>query len=72
MNWLHHLYFGYVWPSCEGNGPESIVEIVIGVVVWQKILGPRYKAWHEREMQKHHDHILESVKVHLAAQKEKP
>lgn len=61
MNWLHTLWFGYIWPSCEGNGPESIVEIVVGVVVWQKLLGPRVKAWHQRELAKHHDAMKEHV-----------
>ena len=50
--------------SCVGNGPESLVEIVIGVVVWQKLLGPRVKAWHARELAKHHD----ALKSHIAAE----
>lgn len=64
MNWLHTLIFDYVWPSCLGNGPESIVEIVVGVVVWQKLLGPRVKKWHQRELEKHH----ESMKAHVAGE----
>ena len=55
--------------SCEGNGPESLVEIVIGVVVWQKLLGPRVKAWHARELAKHHDAIKATLADHHAAMK---
>lgn len=61
MNWLHTLWFGYVWPSCTGNGPESIVEIIVGVVVWQKLLGPRLKAWHQHEMERHHAALKQHV-----------
>ena len=64
MNWLHTLWFGYVWPSCTGNGPESIVEIIIGVIVWQKLLGPRVKAWHAKQLAEHH----ESMKAHVASE----
>lgn len=66
--------------SCVGNGPESIVEIVIGVVVWNKLLGPRVKAWHARVLAEHHeaikatldahhDRILASVESRLAKEK---
>ena len=50
--------------SCEGNGPESLVEIVIGVIVWQKLLGPRVKAWHAKQLAEHH----ESMKAHVASE----
>lgn len=52
--------------SCEGNGPESVVEIVVGVVVWQKLLGPRVKAWHQRELAKHHDAMKDHVASEIA------
>lgn len=64
MSWLHTLWFDYVWPSCTGNGPESIIEMIVGVVVWQKLLGPRLKAWHARSLADHH----ESIKAHIAAE----
>jgi hypothetical protein len=51
--------------SCEGNGPESIVEIVVGVVVWQKLLGPRVKAWHQRGLEKHHAALRDHVTSEL-------
>ena len=65
--------------SCEGNGPESLVEIIVGVVVWQKLIGPRVKAWHARELAKHHDAIkatldehMKSIHAHIEASKETP
>lgn len=61
-----HLFVHYllnVWnatyASCIGNGPESLVEIVVGVVVWNKWIGPRVKKWHERETKKHMHSVLD-------------
>ena len=53
--------------SCVGNGPESLVEIIVGVVVWQKLIGPRVKAWHARELAKHHDAIKVTIEEHMRA-----
>lgn len=64
FHWLHTLWFNYTWPSCTGNGPESLVEIIVGVVVWNKILGPRVKRWHQHELEKHH----EAMKAHVAGE----
>ena len=65
MNWLHEIWFGYFVPSLYGNGPESLCEIIIGVVVWNKLLGPRLKKWHQREMERHHaamrDHVAGEI-----------
>jgi hypothetical protein len=76
---LHSLWFNYFWPSITGNGPESLVEILVGVVVWQKLLGPRVKKWHAAEMAKHrkaigeqldehHDRVAETVRQIVATQ----
>lgn len=41
MNWLHTLWFHYGWPSCQGNGPEAVIEILIlaalGRLLWPVI-----------------------------------
>ena len=42
---MSHLWFGYAWPSLEGNGPEDLISfIVLGTLT--AILWPRIKrAW---------------------------
>ena len=62
MDWLHTIWFNVTWPSLRGIGPESLVEIVLGVVVLQKFLSPRIKAWHEKQLAAHHD----AIKAHIS------
>jgi hypothetical protein len=57
VNWLHTLWFGYVWPSCEGNGPEAIVEIAFGVLLG-RIVWPKIKA-HLDYIKRQNAHIIE-------------
>lgn len=38
MNWLHQMWFGYVYPSLKGNAPEDafhlLVFAILGVVIY--------------------------------------
>lgn len=45
MNFFPHLWFGYFWPSLQGNGPEDLISmIVVGALT--AVLWPRIKrAW---------------------------
>jgi len=61
MGWLHELWFGYFWPSLQGNGPEDILSyLVIGggvTLIGQKLL----KEWraHHAHLHAKLDHIIE-------------
>jgi hypothetical protein len=61
---LHYLdnIRGAFYSSNIGNGPEAITEIVVGVVVWNKWLGPRYKKWHAAELAKHHKALHDMIR----------
>lgn len=41
MHWLYTLWYGYVYPSLKGNGPEAAVEIGLGFAIgryaWPRI-----------------------------------
>jgi hypothetical protein len=58
---VHYLQnvWNSTYASCVGNGPESIVEIIAGVVVWNRWLGPRYHRWHEATIKKHMHAVLD-------------
>lgn len=57
MTWLHTLWFGYFWPSCQGNGPEAIIEIGIGILIG-RLVWPRVKH-HFDAIHARLDHIIE-------------
>lgn len=60
MNWLYTLWYGYVWPSLKGNGPEAVVQtIVYGAVAY--LLIPPVKGYIDDHMRQVHakiDHII--------------
>ena len=60
MNWLYTLWYGYVWPSLKGNGPEAVVQTVVyGVLAI--ILIPPVRRFAKAEFEKVHakmDHII--------------
>lgn len=67
MNILHHLWFGYFWPSDEGNGPEALQQTVvygllavIFVPLVRKWFMARMAALHEKLDHAHDkiDHII--------------
>jgi hypothetical protein len=52
MNGLHELWFGYFWPSLQGNGPEDLLSyLVIGVGLG--LIGK----WCLREWREHKAHL---------------
>ena len=67
MGWLYTLWFGYVWPSLKGNGPEAVVQTIVYGAIAMAVYPPLRK-WsrdgHHRELlkqaERHH-------KAHLAA-----
>lgn len=61
MNWLHTLWFGYGWPSLQGNGPEALIQTIIyGAIAL--IFIPPCRRWFTR----HYDGIKAHVeKLHL-------
>lgn len=40
MNWLYTLWFGYVWPSDKGNGPEAIQQTLVYAAIAVIIIPP--------------------------------
>ena len=64
MNWLHTLWFGYFWPSLQGNGPEALVQtIVYGLIAL--IFIPPVRRWMGRHIQSVKDHVsAEHAKIH--------
>lgn len=60
MGWLHTLWFGYFWPSCQGNGPEAILEIAIlaalGRLFWPLIKRELHKG--DELLHQKLDHII--------------
>ena len=48
MNWLHTVWFGYGWPSLQGNGPEALIELVL-LAVLGRIFWPRIKRFLHKE-----------------------
>ena len=53
MNWLYTLWYGYVWPSLKGNGPEAVVQTVVyGVLAI--ILIPPVRRFAKAEFEKVH------------------
>lgn len=62
MTWLHELWFGYFWPSLQGNGPEDILSYLIiggGVTLLGKKL---LTEW--REHRAHTHALLNHIIVH--------
>jgi hypothetical protein len=44
FHWLYSLYFGYVWPSLKGNGPEALVQTVLYAAI-AYLFYPPFRAW---------------------------
>ena len=61
VHYLHNVWAAF-GASNLGNGPEAITEIVVGVVVWNRLLGPRVRKWHQRELAKHHKALHDSLR----------
>ena len=70
MNWLYTLWFGYVWPSLKGNGPEAVVQTIVyaGIAV---AIYPPLRKWSKRELERVHSkldeahaHIEHIIKFH--------
>ena len=60
MHWLWVLYFGYVWSSIKGNGPEDLTSLVI-VGIIASIVIPRARRWwvaREEHLHAKLDHML--------------
>ena len=60
MNWLYVLYFGYLWPSLKGNGPEAIAQTIVYSVVALAVYPPLRHAL-KRETEHLHaklDHVI--------------
>ena len=60
MNWLYTLWFGYVWPSLKGNGPEALVQTVVYGVIAAAVYPP-FRSYLKRETEHLHakmDHII--------------
>ena len=59
MNWLHELWFGYFWPSLQGNGPEALVQTVVYGAIALILIPPIRRAI-ERFAKRH----VDSIKAH--------
>ena len=60
MNWLHHVWFTWVYPSLLGNGPEAVVQTIVYGLIAVAVV-PVLRHWAERETKKIHakmDHII--------------
>lgn len=67
MNW-HHLWFGYFWPSLQGNGPEALVQTVVYGAIAYAIVPP-FRKWvngHFKRVQETHDSIHAKLDAHHA------
>ena len=57
---MSNLWFGYFWPSLQGNGPEALIQTVVyGAIA--VLFVPPVRHWFEREHDKIHakmDHII--------------
>lgn len=60
VNWLHHLWFGYFWPSLEGNGPEALVQTVVyGIIAYLFIpVVRKFVNSHMTSLHRKLDHIV--------------
>jgi hypothetical protein len=48
MHWLSHLWFGYFWPSLQGNGPEALVQTVAYGAIGLTLI-PVVRRWLKKE-----------------------
>jgi len=63
MNWLYTLWFGYVWPSLKGNGPEALVQTVVYAAIALAVYPPLRK-WAKYEVGHLHakvDHLVKHL-----------
>lgn len=64
MNWLHHLWFTWFWPSDLGNGPEGIQQTVLyGIIAL--IFVPPIRRWFKRHIKSIHDKLDHQHEEHL-------
>jgi hypothetical protein len=59
-NWLHGVWFGYFWPSLQGNGPEDLLSYLIiggGVTLLGRKLLVKWRE-HHSHLHKKLDHII--------------
>lgn len=74
MGWLYTLWFGYVWPSLKGNGPEAVVQTIVYGAIAMAVYPPLRK-WSRAEITKvhhkldgHHRELLKQAERHHKAQ----
>jgi hypothetical protein len=53
MNWLYTLWYGYVWPSLKGNGPEAVVQTVVYGAIAMVLIPPVRKWWEAKFSEVH-------------------
>lgn len=60
MNWLHHLWFAYFWPSLQGNGPEDFIAFLLigGGFTWIARTAVRDWRAHKAHVHKKLDHLI--------------
>ena len=64
MNWLHHLWFSYAWPSDLGNGPEAVQQMILTAVIAVLLWPPTrkrirlYLTRKDSELHRKLDHII--------------
>ena len=86
-DYLHHIWFGYAWPSLEGNGPEDLIRTTIALILaviivpqvrrfflhgWDK-LHSRFDHLHEShdEIHEHLHHLADQLGLDRFERKEK-
>jgi F0F1-type ATP synthase membrane subunit b/b' len=70
MHLLHHVWYGYFWPSDLGNGPEAIQQTVLyGLIAL--VFVPPIRHWAERhvkaihdKLDHHHEQLLQQAEEH--------
>jgi hypothetical protein len=61
-HWLWSLWFGYVYPSLKGNGPEAICQtIVYGIIAL--IVVPPFRRFIKHEAEKLHSKLDHSIRI---------
>lgn len=58
---LHLLWVAWqhTASSVVGNGPDDLVAGGVIAVLWNRILGPRVRKWHEAETKRHLHSVLD-------------
>ena len=50
------VWFGYVWPSVKGNGPEDLL-MTVALAMVTALLYPPVRRWLKKEADALHDHL---------------